>query len=401
MMAKANIDQLKIGLVSMTDPRIGGGRSYEELLLSQLVRDLNWKYSFTLFVPKHEGADSRVGREIHITTSGYRSGSWARFLQALRGNPFVFRIMEKICFSSSHLEKVMLQSGIDLAYFMSPNPLASGMSRIPMITTIWDLAHVTNPEFPEVSSRRRLEYRDLVYGIAARKSTAVVVDSVQGANDVAQSYGLSSSRLVPLAFWNLVETWGVPSDPSGDFVIYPAQFWPHKNHVVLLKAASLLRESDRPVPRLLFVGGDRGNRGYVESLAHDLGVNEYVTFTGFVPDAELKSLMLQSLGLVMPTYFGPTNLPPLEALKSGIPVAVSTCDALSLQADGQAIQAIEPDDVNGWAEALERFVRLDVPRPAEVSNWTSITKSASSTLDTVFSNFVTKRSTWAPGKQVW
>ena len=39
----------------------------------------------------------------------------------------------------------------------------------------------------------------------------------------------------------------------------------------------------------------------------------------FLPDEEISYLYKNCLAVVMPTYFGPTNIPPLEAFKLGIP----------------------------------------------------------------------------------
>ncbi len=47
---------------------------------------------------------------------------------------------------------------------------------------------------------------------------------------------------------------------------------------------------------------------------------ERFRFAGFVPNDEMPYLYRQSVALVMPSYFGPTNLPPLEAFALGVPV---------------------------------------------------------------------------------
>jgi glycosyltransferase involved in cell wall biosynthesis len=48
-----------------------------------------------------------------------------------------------------------------------------------------------------------------------------------------------------------------------------------------------------------------------------------VHYLGFVPDNEIVYIYKQSIALVMPTYFGPTNIPPLEAFALGVPVLYS------------------------------------------------------------------------------
>ena len=62
-----------------------------------------------------------------------------------------------------------------------------------------------------------------------------------------------------------------------------------------------------------------------------------VRFTGFVSNEEINYLYSQSLALVMPTYFGPTNMPPLEAFKLNVPVLYSDLPGLRDQVNGAAL----------------------------------------------------------------
>jgi glycosyltransferase involved in cell wall biosynthesis len=73
----------------------------------------------------------------------------------------------------------------------------------------------------------------------------------------------------------------------------------------------------------VFCGSEKGNRLYVEDYVHKLGLGSRIRFAGFVSDREVVQLYRQSFALVMPTYFGATNLPPLEAFALGVPVLYS------------------------------------------------------------------------------
>ncbi len=70
----------------------------------------------------------------------------------------------------------------------------------------------------------------------------------------------------------------------GDYVYYPVHFWPHKNHVYLLRR--LLRLHDRYGVRIsaVFSGEDFGNMAHVREVAEELGLSDFVRFVGFVPD---------------------------------------------------------------------------------------------------------------------
>jgi len=62
---------------------------------------------------------------------------------------------------------------------------------------------------------------------------------------------------------------------------------------------------------------------------------------GFVPIEDMRGLYEGSLAIVMPTYFGPTNIPPLEAWTLEKPLIYST--HLAEQA-GDAALLIDPNN---------------------------------------------------------
>lgn len=392
---------LRIALVVRSDVTIGGGRSYEQLLVSELLASLGTYFDFTIFSPKGYGqkvslVDGAPPRHIR-----YASKSLSQVLESVRSSPMQFRLLERFGLERGSLEKSMARENIDLAYFLSPNPFAAGISSLPIVTTIWDSAHRVNPEFPEVSSRRRHEYRDQTIGQSARKSVAVIVESQRGREEVIQAHGVMPDRVLVLSFWALVRPWGEPQPVSVPTVVYPAQFWPHKNHLALIRALRLLKDAKRPTPKLQFIGGDRGNRGYIERYARNLGLDDLVQFPGFLPDEKLRDSVLRSSGLAMPSFFGPSNLPPIEALRSGIPVAVSTADELAQWADGSSIQAVNPMDFEGWALALERFATNSVSRPAKVPAELESCVGVDQVLGEVFTSFDRLRQTWSSSIRAW
>jgi glycosyltransferase involved in cell wall biosynthesis len=72
----------------------------------------------------------------------------------------------------------------------------------------------------------------------------------------------------------------------------------------------------------------------------------------------LPEFYRRARALVMPTFFGPTNIPPLEALSCGCPVAVSNIYAMPEQL-GDAALYFDPASPSEIASALERLWRDD------------------------------------------
>jgi glycosyltransferase involved in cell wall biosynthesis len=137
------------------------------------------------------------------------------------------------------------------------------------------------------------------------------------------------------------------------FVFYPAQFWEHKNHARLVRAVASLRET---VPDIHLALAGALNRGYaqVRALVADLGLDKQVSFLGYVPDRYMAELYRRARALVMPTFYGPTNIPPLEAFVLGCPVAVSDVYAMGEQV-GNAALLFDPKSETAIADAIRRL----------------------------------------------
>ena len=76
-----------------------------------------------------------------------------------------------------------------------------------------------------------------------------------------------------------------------------------------------------------------------------------IVFAGFVSDSDIPYLYRQSLALVMPTYFGSTNMPPLEAFQLGVPVLYSNIDGAKEQLDRAAF-LLDINDVYSFVEGV-------------------------------------------------
>jgi len=108
------------------------------------------------------------------------------------------------------------------------------------------------------------------------------------------------------------------------YVFYPAYFTPFKNHLYILEGLVELERRHGIALNAVFCGGGAPlQRATVERQVEALGLTARVRILGVVPDEDIPALYEGALALVMPTYSGPTNLPPLEAVTLGCPVIYS------------------------------------------------------------------------------
>jgi glycosyltransferase involved in cell wall biosynthesis len=268
-------------------------------------------------------------------------------------------MLKKIGLGMGYIEGRLKKDKIDIAYFLSPSPIPQFFSEIPYIFTLWDLGHLDNLEFLEISGNRQFELREEMYQRSLKKAFKVVTESSYGKRNAEVKYNLDSKRVAILKFLpsmiegdkdfecNIKEIYNL----KNDYIFYPAQFWSHKNHIYILEAIRLLKELKGIELDVIFSGSDQGNLNYILDRSKELGVEHLIHFVGFVPDEEIPYLYKQSISLVMPTYLGPTNIPPLEALHYEIPVCYSDLACFREQTK-DAVFYMDLNDPNSLVECL-------------------------------------------------
>ncbi len=262
--------------------------------------------------------------------------------------------------------------GVDLLVFTNENDLAF-LTGIPYVVAIHDLQHRLHPEYEEVSADGEAERREYRVGNCVRDATLVLVDSEVGREDMIEFYGpegVSAEAVLALPFLPadyldatvsaedralVRETYDLPAR----YLFYPAQFAPSKNHVRIVEAIGALNDGGLPV-HLVLAGTHSGalrERTYAEVLATAgrLGVPGLIHDVGYVPDEAMPALYAEAYALVMPTFFGPTNIPILEAWRVGCPVITSDIRGVRDQA-GEAALLVDPESVESIAEGIKRLV---------------------------------------------
>jgi glycosyltransferase involved in cell wall biosynthesis len=264
-------------------------------------------------------------------------------------------------------------AGIDLILMLGPyGPAFSWVT--PFVMSVYDLNHRLQPEFPEVSAFGEFDRREYLYTNVCRYATLVVVDSEVGKEDLLRFYGhlIDEDRIRILPYYSPVGRKPLPQPQElarvaakyrlpKRYFFYPAQFWRHKNHALILQAMKVIADQTGEKIPVVFCGSyadyaRASNFKDLWSLATQLGVANDVRYLGAVPDEDMAALYTLSAGLVMPTFFGPTNIPPLEAWHFGRPVITSDIRGLREQT-GDAGLLVDPRSPQALADAMQRLWR--------------------------------------------
>lgn len=140
----------------------------------------------------------------------------------------------------------------------------------------------------------------------------------------------------------------VDSDGS-PYLLYPANFWPHKNHASLLEAFRILRRRE-PSLRLLLTGGDPAAAPReLQAALKQPGVE----VLGYVSKERLVGLLKEAACLVYPSLYEGFGMPVLEALEVETPVACSRHGSLP-EVGGDVVEYFDAGDPSDIAEAVGR-----------------------------------------------
>lgn len=257
--------------------------------------------------------------------------------------------------------KSIKNSFIDLMIFTKPT-IYSFQWKYKIIFPIHDLQHKIQPEFPEVSKNGEFNRREFIYNNSIIKASAIISDSITGKEDIINFYKTDPEIIFPLpyivpSFRNISidstreEIFKKKFSLPEDFFFYPAAFWEHKNHINLIHAINHIFLTRKVKIPLVFTGSKKNNYFKIINLINDLNFSDTIYILGYVDEEEIQYLYSISYCLIMPTFFGPTNIPVLEAWSMNCPVITSDLRGIREQV-GNAALLVNPKDIISIADGI-------------------------------------------------
>lgn len=281
----------------------------------------------------------------------------------------------------------MEECGVELMLYPSPHRL-SFEAGLPFVMPIHDLQHRLLPQFPEVREDGEWERREYLFRNAVRQATLLLVDSQVGAQDVMRCYGRFGAtpdriRVLPFlpacrpddgAAQQQLAVMRVTLQLPERYLFYPAQFWLHKNHGRLVEAIGILADRHGLRIPLILTGSHSGalrEAAFRDAMsqAGRLGVTDLIRHLGYVSDDDVTALYRGATAMVMPTFFGPTNIPILEAWACDCPVITSgirgireQCGDAAVLVDPRRAAAIADGVLRVWSDADLRRTLIECGR---------------------------------------
>jgi glycosyltransferase involved in cell wall biosynthesis len=222
--------------------------------------------------------------------------------------------------------------------------------------------------YPEFFLPQHLEERKRVYTDSIRRADHICTISEFTRRTLIERLGISPEKVTTthLAADPLFH----PQDSShgnhsqilkkyglkpGEYLLFPGNTWPHKNHRTALRALHLLRETHHFDPVLVCTGAFKEAHGELNQIIQDLRLQKQVKFLGYLPAGDMPTLYKGAAALFFPSLFEGFGIPLLEAMWCDCPVICSRTTSLP-EIAGEAALLVDPLSPEEQAEAISQIL---------------------------------------------
>ena len=194
--------------------------------------------------------------------------------------------------------------------------------------------------FPDFFTAKERLYRAFLYKFSLEKSDHIIVSFGHIKEDIHHyfqiPYTKTSLCLLPFHLKFIA-----PPDKNTptvhdtlekfqideNFLLYPANTWPHKNHIMLIQAINQLKRKGVFI-KLICTGKRTSHYEKILLLIESLGLQAQVKFTGLIADYDLMNLYQAARLVVIPSLYEAGSAPLFEAIRFLTPVVCSNVTSL-------------------------------------------------------------------------
>jgi len=228
----------------------------------------------------------------------------------------------------------------------------------PSVLTVHDLSLIL---LPHTHLSRRVRRAKLRLPLMVRAATMIITPTEAIRHEVCHHLGVAPEKVVavPEAPRKVFR----PSDRTGDedtlrnpginasYFLAVGTLEPRKNLRSLVLAYRELIGTSPHRPWLVIAGKEGWMLDDLRTEIDRAGPDEHIHLTGYVSDAELRSLYSSCLGFVFPSLYEGFGLPPLEAMACGAPVIANRIPSLR-EVLGDAASFVDAENINELKSAM-------------------------------------------------
>lgn len=264
------------------------------------------------------------------------------------------------------LTNVVLQNQISC---LLPCQSSLGQSfPVPWVGWIPDFQHLRCPEY---FSEEEIQVRNTRFQSLIDDATLTVVSSQDAKNDLLTSFRADPEKICIYSFSTHMEPEWLLPDPAQftrqlklpeKYVMFPSQFWKHKNHLNLFSAIKQVKRQHSDIA-LVLTGNENDFRHpeYAMQIKAELTspeLRDHVFWLGLLARTEQIQVMRRAAAIIQPSYFEGWSMLVEDCRALGKPIILSDIPVHREQSPTDAT-FFNPTDIQQLANILaDRWPQL-------------------------------------------
>ncbi|EQA47036.1 glycosyltransferase, group 1 family protein [Leptospira broomii serovar Hurstbridge str. 5399] len=317
-----------------------------------------------------------------IVYSKYFREEWWRTRSTLFPLFFLFAFIDKV-FALKKMRRAIPKQYLNSHFIFHspflPIPEYIRLSNISKVITIYDIIPILYPKY-FVNSKFHLIHK--IVGSIDRETSVIAISECTKSDfckyrpDIDPSQVFVTYLAASESFYKVSDQDSIDKIKtkyeikSKKYILTLCTIEPRKNLEVIIRAFSkLVISRDVPDTDLVLVGTKGWNYDAIfNEIELSTEIKEKIVVTGYAADSDLAQLYSGAVCFVYMSFYEGFGLPPLEAMKCGIPVIVSNSSSIP-EVIGNAGILLEPTDEEGLIRNLlrvltDRTLREDLSRKA-------------------------------------
>ncbi len=315
---------MNVGIYFETSKSTGGAHHQNISLIQIFNTYLKNNFDFTYIVPNQE--QKKIVESKGSKCIIFKKGVRFRIEQFILKFKFFRTLYKKFSIKNS-FESFLQSRKFDLIFFNAPYEISTLINETNFIIMLLSMQHRTHGFFPEYKGKHDNETRDHIIDHAVKNSFKIFVGSEKDKNLLIELFNAEQNKIKAQSYaFNLPSVYeknknfdfektykNLDIPQNKNILIYPAQFWAHKNHQYIIDIALDLKKTNTKDIFFVFCGFDKGNLKIVKNKIKKYQLEEYIKIFNYLDDLELISLYLKCFGVIMPSFIGYTTIPMYEA----------------------------------------------------------------------------------------
>jgi len=226
-------------------------------------------------------------------------------------------------------QRFLLKKKVDLVYFLDSSSLSTTVKKTKFIYSILDIDHRNQKKLKEF--KKIFKKRDDEYLFSSKNASKIIIGANKLKKEILDAYKIDYRKIVEIKFPPILTSIDSYQNESireeilninkvGNYLLYPAQFWEHKNHIYIVDAVDFLKKERELDFKIIFTGHDKGNLLNIKSIIKNKNLEESFVIFDYVKDEELIYLYKNCSCIIIPTLVAPHTFPLYEAFYFKKPV---------------------------------------------------------------------------------